>query len=109
MWLVMYSLFSGLFWLLALGPGHGGTDSVGVEWEGAVINCALLVLLWRGHNWAAWLLSIEAFIAATVILSGGIPPWGPAFGWLGLLALGQFGILASMVSNSTARNRYEIS
>jgi|SRR6478735_1514268 len=91
-----YATLSLAFWILALGPGGGGTSMVGVEGTGALINFLLLVPLWKGSRWPVIPLSIEALILAGSIGSGGMPPWGPAFGLLALVASGQFLLLCSL-------------
>jgi hypothetical protein len=78
--LALYVALSLLSWVLALGPGNGGTDGVHVYWEGAAVNLLLLFPLWRGAMWAVVILSFEALILAGAIGSEGIPPFGPAFG-----------------------------
>lgn len=94
--LALYVALSLLFWVLALGPGGGGTDGVRVYWEGAAVNLLLLFPLWRGAMWAVVVLWFEALILCGAIGSEGIPPFGPAFGLLALVAGAQFLILCSL-------------
>lgn len=92
----LYTLLSLVFWATALWPGGGGTSEVGVEWPGALLNGLLLIPLWKGRRWSAALLTLEGLVSATVIGSGGIPPWGPAFGVLSCVALGQMWLAHSL-------------
>lgn len=92
-----YTALSAIFWVLALGPGGGGTSKVGVNELGALINLILLVPLWRGSKWPAVPLAIEAVVLAGAIGSGGMPPGGPAFGFLALGAVVQLLLLCSLV------------
>jgi hypothetical protein len=43
--LQLYTLLVPVFWGLALGPGGGGTESVGVHGQGAALNLLFLILL----------------------------------------------------------------
>jgi hypothetical protein len=98
--LSLYVALSLLFWVLALGPGGGGTDAVHVYWEGAAVNLLLLFPLWRGAMWAVVILWFEALLLCGGIGSEGIPPSGPAFGLLAFVAGAQFLILCSLWSSS---------
>ena len=94
--LAAYFAVSIVFWSLALGPGGGGTSEVGVEASGALFNLALLILLFRGTEWALFLLAGEAALLTGVIASGGLPPSGPWFGALSVLTFVQFSLLCSL-------------
>lgn len=89
----LYTLLVPVFWLLALGPGDGGAAGVAVSWDGALINCLLLIPLWRRSMWAVTLLGVFAMWTTMVVGSIGLPPWGPAFGALALVAGAQFLLL----------------
>lgn len=67
-----------------------------VYWQGAAVNLLLLFPLWRGAMWALVILWFEALILCGAIGSGGIPPFGPAFGLLAFVAGAQFLILCSL-------------
>lgn len=94
----LYLLATTAFWTLALGPGGGGTEDVTVYWTGAVVNFALVVPLARGAAWAAILLAVEGIVLAGVIASGGLPPWGPVFGYLAFLAAAQVLLLGALLN-----------
>jgi hypothetical protein len=85
--LCSYSLLAVIFWLLALGPGGGGTSEVEVGWPGAVLNGLAVIPLWRGHSWPVPYLSVGTLALAVGIASGGLPPAGPTFGALAGLAV----------------------
>lgn len=99
----VYTGLSAAFWILALGPGGGGTSDVTVDSTGALINFVLLVPLWRGSRWPAVPLAIEALLLAGAIGSGSMPPDGPAFGFLALLASAQFLLLCDLPVRSAAQ------
>ena len=91
--LQLYTLLVPVFWVLALGPGDGGTESVGVNGQGAALNLLFLILLWMGSKWAVTFCALLAMVATMFIGSEGIPPWGPAFGALALISGAQFLLL----------------
>lgn len=80
---VAYVVASVAIW--SIGLGMGGGDTVALQWQGAVLNGALLLPLWRRAEWARHVLMICALALAIGIGSEGFPPSGPAFG---LLAFG---------------------
>jgi hypothetical protein len=93
--LQLYTALVAVFWVFALEPGGGGTSEVGVDGGEVLINLLLLIPLWRGSRWAVTLLAILAMFSAGAIGSGGVPPWGPMFGALALVAAVQFLLLST--------------
>jgi hypothetical protein len=89
-WYVAISL---VFWILVLVPADGGSRNLHVNWQGALINLALIVPLWRGKAWARVALGIEALFLTLFIASEGVPPFGSTFGLFAVGPLGQFLLL----------------
>jgi len=94
--LVLYTLLAIFYWILALGPGNGGTSEVAVGWPGAVFNLLLLLPVWRGRNWSIPLLAIYALGLTALVASGGHPPDGPIFGALAGITGAMFLLLCSL-------------
>jgi hypothetical protein len=94
--LVLYTLLAVLFWVLALGPGGGGTSEVEVGWPGAALNLLLLLPVWQGHGWPIPILAISALGLTALVASGGHPPDGPMFGALAGITGVMFLLLCSL-------------
>jgi hypothetical protein len=94
--LVLYTVLVLLFWGLALGPGGGGTSEVQVGWSGFALNVLLLLPMWKGGTWSIPLLALYALGLAAIIADGGIPPGGPVFGALSLIAAAMFLLLCGL-------------
>lgn len=90
---VLYTVLALLFWVLALGLGDGGASEVQVGWTGFALNVFLLLPLWKGGSWSIPLLALYALGLAAVIADGGVPPSGPMFGVLSLVAALMFLLL----------------
>ncbi|HST69890.1 MAG TPA: hypothetical protein VLI94_09555 [Solirubrobacterales bacterium] len=91
----LYTLSVPVFWILALGPGEGGMSGLEVDGEGAAISALLLIPLWSGSKWAVTLSALYSLWMTMAIGSIGLPPWGPMFGSLALLAGIQFLLLVT--------------
>jgi hypothetical protein len=94
-----YAVLTIVFWALALGVWGGeatsGSQAVKVSWEGAAINLLLLFPLLKGATWARYILIAEGVVLAVFIGSLGLPPFGPSFGLLALVAGAQIVLLRS--------------
>jgi hypothetical protein len=83
-------------WLVWGGTASDGSSSVHLGLSGAIFNFAMLGLLALGVAWARWVLIAQAVLGAGFIASLGVPPFGPWFGCLALVALFQAFCLWSM-------------
>jgi hypothetical protein len=95
-----YLLLTATFWICAFGVWGGsaayGSQSVHLGWQGVVVNAAVLIPAVCGRRLAVIALLFEATVLAGIILSMGVPPVGPPFGALGLLAVAQAAVLIGL-------------
>lgn len=92
-WLAAYTAVSAAFWFLALVLGDGGNTSVELTSQGAVLNGLGIVWLANGSQIPRVLLGAEAFIVCAGLLADGLPPFGPVFNLLALVAGAQLALL----------------